>query len=76
MSCCKLYSLISMFTPPGMGSAAQVLMQLEKGFQSVQNLHELLQTLLRYSIEGAVDAMTHATANIAGEGILIRSEPP
>ena len=48
---------------------------LEKGFHSGQNLHELLQTLLGFSISSGKVA-GEARVIATGERIAIRSEPP
>ena len=50
-------------------------MQLEKRFQSDQKLHELLQTLLDFSIIGIV-GVADAISDTTGERISHRSEPP
>ena len=74
MSCCKLYLFTPLVSPPlGLRLAKQLLPQLEKKFQSGQDLHELLQTLLDCSIK---IAKVEATIDATGEKISIRSEAP
>ena len=74
MSCCKLYQP-STIAPSGSRLASQELMQLEKEFQSGQNLHELLRTLpgkcvygeLRDSVSVENAITDDATGDLAGE---------